>query len=367
MRSPSPQATPPADPLPVEEIPPDHPFFGTEVDGLLASDRSWMEHEFLASYTEATRRTVKQKFDRFAAFCTSIGAASMPARRSTVYRYIRFLREEGRIGVRSVPQYLAAVSMVHHMAGHLSFSAFDGVTRVLVRAWRRQDPSPVQHHPPVPSDVILRLLDLGLHSEDLAHVRAACSAVLDFIFMNRAQSGHRVFIDDYRVEDGVLIFRERCTKLRPGEAPQLRYRSWPTTGVPEVIDLLFRWSALRDHAWARAGASSDHFWRLPGERSPGPKAVSAWFSEVLAAEPGLARTPFTHHGLRGGGATACFALEVAERRIRAWGGWKSAALWSYIDLTRLPSEFDFRLFGWLTITARDLHEAYGHIFCSGGA
>ena len=61
----------------------------------------------------------------------------MPARRATVYWYLRFLREEGKVGVRSVPQYLAAISMVHHMAGHLSFSAFDEVTRVLVWAWRR--------------------------------------------------------------------------------------------------------------------------------------------------------------------------------------------------------------------------------------
>ena len=66
-------------------------------------------------------------------------------------------------------------------------------------------------------------------------------------------------------------------------------------------------------------------------------------------------------------ATAYFALEVAEQRICNWGGWRSGALWDYIDTTRLPTEFDFWLFGWLTITAQDLHEAYGHIFCSGGA
>ena len=97
----------------------------------------------------------------------------------------------------------------------------------------------MQHHRPVPIELILRLLDLGLHSEEVLQVRAACSAVLDFIFMNRSQSGHRVLIDDYRVEDGVLVFRERCTKLRNGEAPHTRYRSWPSHGAPEVIDLLF--------------------------------------------------------------------------------------------------------------------------------
>ena len=124
---------------------------------------------------------------------------------------------------------------------------------------------------------------------------------------------------------------------------------------------------MRDQEWAQAGTSSDHFWKLPGENAPSAKVISSWFSGLLGAVPSLSREPFTHHGLRAGGATACFALEVAEQRIRNWGGWKSGALWSYIDTTRLPTEFDFRLFGWMTITARDLHEAYGHIFCSGGA
>ena len=132
----------------------------------------------------------------------------VPARWATVYRYLRFLQEEGKVGVRSVPQYLAAISMVHHMAGHLDFSAFDEVTRVLVRAWRRNDPAPVQHHRPVHVDVIIRLLELGLSSADVLQVRAACLAVLGFIFMNRAQSSHMVHVGDYRVEDGILVVRE---------------------------------------------------------------------------------------------------------------------------------------------------------------
>ena len=321
----------------MEELLRDHPLFGMEVDGMLASDRSWLEQEFLASYTEATRRTVQAKFQRFADFCASISAAPLPARRATVYRYLRFLREEGRVGVRSAPQYLAAISMVHHMAGHLHFSAFDEVSRVLVRAWRRQAPAPVHHHRPVPIELIRRLLDLGLHSGDLLQVRAACSAVLDFIFLNRAQSGHFILIDDLRVADGVLVFRERRSKLRRDEAQCSRYRSWPARGTPEVIDLLFRWSAFRDRAWAQAGRSSAHFWSLPGERSPGAATISRWFSALLEGVPSLTDEQFTHHGLRAGGASSCFALEVAERRIREWGGWRGGAMWSYIDVTRLPT------------------------------
>ena len=60
----------------------------------------------------------------------------MPAHPSTIYRYIRFLRDEGRVRVRSLPQYLAAISMAHHVGGFLGFSTFDKVTQLLTRSWR---------------------------------------------------------------------------------------------------------------------------------------------------------------------------------------------------------------------------------------
>lgn len=364
---PSPVGDPPDDPLPFEPVPEDHPLYGTEIDGLLRDDRSWMTQQFLASFTEATRRTMAAKFQRFQRFCEQHDLVAFPARRASIYRYIRFLREEGKVGVRSLPQYLAAISMVHQISGHLSFSAFDPVTRILTRAWRRAAPAPVQHHRPVPISVLLRILDVGLTTEDGVLLRAACAAHIDYIFFNRAQSGHFVLVEDVRIDDGLILFRERKSKLRKNAAPQSRYRSWPSRGAPEIVELIRRWTAYRDAAWARTDQPPRHFYRLPGESTPGPKTVAAWFSTLLAQEPTIASEPYTHHGLRGGGASSCFALEVAERRIRDWGGWKSDAMWSYIDIFRLPTEWDFRLFGWMTITARDLHEQYGHIFCTRGA
>ena len=49
---------PPDDPLPVEAMPANHPLYGMEVDGLLQSDRSWMQAEFLSFYTESMRRSM---------------------------------------------------------------------------------------------------------------------------------------------------------------------------------------------------------------------------------------------------------------------------------------------------------------------
>ena len=153
---------------------------------MLAGDRHWLQHQFLGFYTESTRRSMVAKFGRFQLFCEAHDLIALPVRPVTIYRYLRFLREEGRVGVRSLPQYLAAISMVHHSMGHLQFSAFDAVTRRLTQAWRRHEPEPVHSHAPVPSQLMLQVLDFGLTTEDPLLLRAALSAFVDFIFFNRA-------------------------------------------------------------------------------------------------------------------------------------------------------------------------------------
>ena len=126
-------------------------------------------------------------------------------------------------------------------------------------------------------------------------------------------------LEDLRVENDLLVFRERRTKLKPDMGPRSRVRSWPIGGAPHVVDLVLRWSAVRDKAWADAGASPGHFYTLPGERDPGARTISGWFGPLLQALPSPPVDHFDHHGQRAGGATAYYALEVPERRIRSWG------------------------------------------------
>ena len=129
-------------------------------------------------------------------------------------------------------------------------------------------------HAPVPSDLLLAVLHLGLATPDPCRLRATCFAVLDFIFFNRAQSGHLLALEDLRVENDLLVFRERRTKLKPDMGPQSRIRSWPISGTPQVVDLVLRWSAVHDKAWAGAGDSPGHFYTLPGESDMGARTIS---------------------------------------------------------------------------------------------
>ena len=308
---------------------------------------------------------MEAKFARFQRFCDDHDLRAFPAHPSSVYRYVRFLRDEGQISVHSLPQYLAAISMVHQSRGYLAFSAFDGVTRRLTLAWRRAVPAPPSPASPVTVAVIFRILDLGLSTSDIRTLRACTSAVLDFIFFNRAVSGHRLLRGDVTLVDDVIVFRERRTKGTRGSVPGERVRSCPTLGVPRLPTLFARWQEAHHAAWSRHCPSEAHFWSLPGESAPSARTISTWFSSLLGAHPDLSPAiQHRHHDLHAGGATACFALEVPEPHIRAWGGWsaRGGAFWRYIDVDRQPTEGDFRVFGWMTLRARDLHARFVPIF-----
>ena len=308
---------------------------------------------------------MEAKFARFQRFCEDNDLRAFPAQPSSIYRYVRFLRDEGQISVHSLPQYLATMLMVHQSRGYLAFSAFDGVTRRLTLAWRRAVPARPSSASPVAVAVIFWILDLGLSTSDTRTLRACTSAVLDFVFFNRAVSGHLLLLGDVTIADDVVVFRERRTKGSRGSVPGERVRSCPTLGVPALPALFARWHDAHQSAWARRPSPDAHFWTLPGESAPTARTISTWFATLLGAHPDLSPAMrHRHHDLRAGGATACFALEVPEPHIRAWGGWaaRGGAFWKYIDVDRQPTEGDFRVFGWMTLRARDLHARFAHIF-----
>ena len=109
----------------------------------------------------------------------------MPAHRSTIYRYVRFLREEGQIAASSLPQYLAAISMVHQSNGLLGFSAFDGVTRRLTQAWNNASTTKELRVIAVSAMTIYNVLQLVLKTQDIGILRACTSALLDYIFFQQ--------------------------------------------------------------------------------------------------------------------------------------------------------------------------------------
>lgn len=92
-------------------------------------------NSFLNFYSENTQLSMEAKFSRFQWFCEDNDLQAFPAHPSSIYQYVHFLHDEGHILVHSLPQYLAAILMVHQSRRYLAFSAFDGITHCLTLAW----------------------------------------------------------------------------------------------------------------------------------------------------------------------------------------------------------------------------------------
>ena len=207
---------------------------------------------------------MQAEFSRFQRFCEDSDLRAFPAHPLSIYHYVHFLRDEGQISVHSLLWYLAAISMVHQSRGYLAFSAFDGVTRRLTLVWCRA----VFAHPSSASlvvvVVIFRILDLGLSTSDTQTLRGCTLAVLDFIFFNRAVSGHLLLLCDVTIADDVIVFRERRTKGSRGAVPGERVHSCLTLGVPAFPGLFAQWHAAHQSAWASRPSPDAHIWTLPG-------------------------------------------------------------------------------------------------------
>ena len=184
---------------------------------------------------------MEAKFARFQRFCEDNDLRVFPTHPPSIYRYVRFLRDEGQISVYSLPQYLAAISMVQQSHGYLAFSAFDGVTRRLTLAWRRTVSAYPSSASPVAVAVLFRILDLGLSTSDIRTLRVCTSAVLDLVFLNRAVLGHLLLLGDVTMADDVIVFRERRTKGSQGAVPGERLRSRLT---PALRAFFARWHAV---------------------------------------------------------------------------------------------------------------------------
>ena len=100
-------------------------------------------------------------------------------------------------------------------------------------AWRRAVPMPPVKTTPVSAGCFMAILQLGLATEDIDTLRQCSSACLDYVFMNRAESGYHILWEDIIIVPGESLgFRERRTKLTRARLPGSHFRTTSLRGLP---------------------------------------------------------------------------------------------------------------------------------------
>jgi len=311
-----------------------------------------------------TKESYAGKWHRFVVFCTETlpevygwkPRCPLPATERTVILYLSHLSMEGLVRERSLNSYLAAINQAHEdvrlprpalgqglrltRAGlrDVEGEEFDDVAECSVRA-------------PVPAEVIMAILELGLATPHLDILGKCACIVLNYCWYNRADTGMQLKRAHISFDwHGITINVRGKTVARNAACPVTRLARTPYDPQQLVLSLLRRW-----HTKSAAWQGRDSFyWTLPGEasaRSPRPAAiVGTWLHDLLSlvhiAPP--AGEKWSAHSLRSGGASASLAIGVALFFIMKYGVWRSlAAVQRYLSHLVVASPAAYVFFGWM--------------------
>ena len=326
-------------------------------DGLSDAERSSILRALSSSNAESGRRAIVAKFGRFWAFCAQSGVSPIPAATDRILAFIQFLHEEGRVSVRSAPQYVSAITTVHRWFALPDFTATTSLTNGLLAAWRLAVVDEVAHDQvlPFPAASIFTLMDAAADTTNVQVLRSALVVGLDFVFFNRADSAFPITAVDLLIEGTSILFRETRFKRKRAEVLTNRLRRYNAVRFPALLAVLRAYRAARAEFYVDR-RPSPYFWQLDEVSRPTSALVRRIFSTAASTWPHLFPAGLTHHALRRGGATSAHAIGIPLETICFWGGWSfgSDAVYKYIDFSHEATPDDFRAFGWMRDKAADI-------------
>ena len=325
--------------------------------GLSAAERSSILLALASSNAASGRTSVAAKFCKFWAFCAGSGTPPIPAPAERVLAFVQFLRDEGRVSVRSGPQYVSAITTVHRWFAVPDFSATTTLTKQLFQAWRLAvaDDEARDQVVAFPAASALAVLDASMDSLDLPTLRAALVVGLDFAFFNRGDSAFPIAATDLVEEGCHILFRETRFKRKRADSLVNRVRRFNAERLPSLLACLRNYRALRVAHYTPA-EPPPYFWQLRTEGTPSCDLIRQIFAHAATTWPQLFPQGLTHHSLRRGGATSAHAIGVPLETLCFWGGWTfgSEAVFRYIDFSHEATAVDFQWFGWMLPRAADI-------------
>jgi hypothetical protein len=337
-----------------------HPDFQPLPGGLSDAERASILWALATSNAASGRLSVAAKFCRFWAFCARTGHHPVPAEAARVLAFVQFLRDEGRVSVRSGPQYVSAITTVHRWFAIPDYSATTDLTKRLFAAWRLAVADHEARDQPLayPASNLVELLAAAAESPDLPVLRAALVIGLDFAFFNRADSAFPITAGDILEDGECIVFRETRFKRKRADSLTNRVRRFNATRLPDLLSVLRSYRARRVEYFN--ADPPPYIWQLRAEGRPTTALISNIFSFAVATWPQLFPAGVTHHALRRGGATAAHAIGVPLETICFWGGWAfgSEAVYRYVDFAHEATDADFRAFGWMLARASEIASAF---------
>lgn len=273
-----------------------------------------------AKYQPTTQMRYLNAWEAFCDFCSRNGLRALPADPETVVRYLGVYLTRKTAQPATVANYLTAISAVHRMAG-LPSPTDDDLVHAAKLGYRRlyvtAEGALPERRGPLPSAVIIDVIQLGLGTSDRSLERECAGLVLSFLMCNRPGAAANLRARDVRlVADGleVQVPTYKMGILKQGDRIAFRVPvargGW---GEDPALRLVRR-------VWVRhlrAGRPlADHLFAPPGHSALQPlpsRVVTTWLRRALTLtghQPPLG-VKWTGHSLRAGAASAAHAIGLA--------------------------------------------------------
>ena len=310
---------------------------------------------------QSTKKSYCSKWQRFVHFCSSTLPAVygkkprcfLPAHPRTVLLYIAHLSQEGLVAETSLNPYMAAINQAHEDTG-LMRPALGHHFRLARAGWRdiegaeRDELGDRVVRTPVPPDVMLSILFLGLRTDDVETLRRCACLILCYSWYNHADSGVLLLRRHVTIDArGVTINSQGKTVARNAACPIHRPRAARFDNHGLVLKLLERWHTVSE----RWQSPDDVYWSLETDAHTWRASIiDQWLRGILSSvgHTAPAGEIWSGHSLRSGGASASLAIGVDMFRIMKHGVWKTlAAIERYLSLHVLPSAAAYIFFGWM--------------------
>jgi integrase len=257
----------------------------------------------------ATRRAYQADWHSFTTWCSSVGAASLPALPATVGAYMADQAKRG-FAVATITRHLAAVATAHRLAGHQVDTRHPAI-REVVKGIRRVHGSRQRQVAPAVTATIKAMI-ASIQGDSAIAVRDRALLLIGFAGALRRSELVGLMLEDITHEpEGLRIRIARSKTDQAGEGQVVGIARTDSALCP--VAALERWVAASGIQAGPLFRAVDRHGNV--RQSLSDKAVSL-IVKARAEAAGLDPALFSGHSLRAGLATSAAAAGLAEADIQ---------------------------------------------------
>ena len=294
------------------------------------------------AFRPGTQANHKVMMRTYVAFCAYFSLQDLDPSPTTVCAYIQFLTRSFA-SPKSINNYVAAISLLHHMANRQPPTKTFAVTSMLRAVHLTKRHIPLQKLP-IDSDLLNTICNMCDTQGDQGVILKAAFTLLYFTFVRQSNIAPRkseLFDPTCHLARGDIFFSPPGYIVLIKWTKTLQSGKYALLPVPEINHIHCPVAALKNMMSKHPpkAKSNSPLFILPKNKN---KSITvSYLSDALGIILQSLNIPaqlYSLHSFRRGGATAVFQAGVHYTKVKHHGLWSSDCFWQYITTNTLGTD-----------------------------